>query len=46
MHFKKSGTHRRIRFVDLLEFKKQADDASEKAMDELVKLGQELDMGY
>ena len=44
--FHKVGTHRRIRFIDLLHFKAQADGISKKAMDELVKQAQELDMGY
>lgn len=44
--FHKVGTHRRIRFIDLLHFKAQADGVSQKALDELVKQAQELDMGY
>lgn len=44
--FHKIGTHRRIRFIDLLHFKTQADESSQKALDELVKQAQELDMGY
>lgn len=44
--FHKTGTHRRIRFVDLLHFKEQSDKISQKALDELVEQAQELDMGY
>ena len=44
--FHKVGTHRRIRFIDLLKFKTHADATSHKALDELVKQAQELDMGY
>ena len=44
--FHKIGTHRRIRFIDLLRFKEQSDKISQKALDELVEQAQELDMGY
>lgn len=44
--FHKIGTHRRIYFADLLAFKAKVDFASQKALDELVKQAQELDMGY
>ena len=44
--FHKVGTHRRIRFLDLLHFKTQTDQTSRKALDELTKQAQELDMGY
>ena len=44
--FHKVGTHRRVRFIDLLHFKTHADKVSQKALDDLVKQAQELDMGY
>jgi excisionase family DNA binding protein len=44
--FHKIGTHRRIRFVDLLHFKELSEKISQKALDELVEQAQELDMGY
>lgn len=44
--FHKVGTHRRIRFIDLLKYKAHSDEISKKALDELVKQAQELDMGY
>ncbi len=44
--FHKAGTHRRIRFEDLIEFKNKADKTSKTALDELVKQAQELDLGY
>ncbi len=44
--FHKVGTHRRIRFIDLLHFKQRTDETSQKALDELVKQAQDLNMGY
>ncbi|HLI10130.1 MAG TPA: helix-turn-helix domain-containing protein [Alphaproteobacteria bacterium] len=44
--YRKVGTHRRIRFEDLQEFKASAERASKKALDELAAQAQELDMGY
>lgn len=44
--FHKIGTHRRIRFVDLMKFKDKFQKESQEALDELVKQAQELDMGY
>ena len=46
IRFHKVGTHRRIFFADLMEFKAKADKISEQALDELVKQAQDLDMGY
>ena len=43
---RKVGTHRRIKFSDLQDFKKRQDDASDAALDELAKQAQELNMGY
>ncbi len=46
MKHRKVGTHRRIRFSDLQEFKKRQDQESDAALEELAKQAQELDMGY
>lgn len=40
------GTDRRIRYEDLLHFKKMMDKVSQNALDELVKQAQDLNMGY
>jgi len=40
------GTHRRILFKDLMEYKHRIDTLRHEALDELVALGQEMDMGY
>lgn len=42
----KVGTHRRVLFADLLKFKEKAQKESQKALDELTKQAQELDLGY
>ena len=42
----KVGTHRRIYFKDLLDYKKKIDKARSDTLDELAQLSQELDMGY
>lgn len=44
--FSKVGTHRRVRFQDLAEYKKKQEAEGEAAMDELVRQAQELGMGY
>ncbi len=44
--YHKVGTHRRIRFEDLLKFKEKMYRESQMALDELVEQAQELDMGY
>ena len=38
------GSHRRIRFQDLLQYKSQSDEAAKKAVDELQQLSEELDL--
>jgi excisionase family DNA binding protein len=43
---RKVGTHRRIRFRDLMEFQKRSDDERSRALDELSAQAQELKMGY
>ena len=40
------GTHRRIRYQDLLAYKAERDSQGEEAMDELARQAQEHDMGY
>jgi len=44
--FTKTGTHRRIRYQTLMEYKQQRDEESRSALDELADQAQELDMGY
>lgn len=44
--FHKVGTHRRIRFKDLLQFRENFRKISQKALEELTEQAQELDMGY
>ena len=44
--FTKTGKHRRIKLSDLIEYKKQREQASYVAMDELAAQAQEFGMGY
>lgn len=44
--FHKTGTHRRIKFEDLMNYKKQRDEDAAKAADELTALSQELELDY
>jgi len=44
--FKTVGTHRRIRFDELMQYKQQQDERSNQLMAELQAEAQELDMGY
>lgn len=44
--FTKTGRHRRIKFADLMAYKKQRDHMSSVAMDELAAQAQELELGY
>jgi excisionase family DNA binding protein len=43
---RKVGSHRRIRYNDLLKFKDQEERARKAVLDELAADAQELDMGY
>ncbi|WP_019593580.1 helix-turn-helix domain-containing protein [Thioalkalivibrio sp. ALM2T] len=44
--YRKAGTHRRIRYEDLIEYKARMDRDSREAMDALAAQAQELGMGY
>jgi len=42
----KVGRNRRVKLIDLLEFKESFDKTSNESLDELTQQAQELDMGY
>ena len=42
----KTGSHRRIKFTDLMAYKAERDKASQAAMEALAAQAQELNMGY
>ncbi len=44
--FSKTGSHRRIRYRDLMEYKQARKQQSEEQLDELTRQAQEYDMGY
>lgn len=44
--FVKVGTHRRIRAADLFQYRMKSEKAKQRALDELIKQAQELDLGY
>ena len=46
LRYAKVGTHRRIRFRDLVAYKDEIRQHSSDAMDELVKIAQENNLGY
>ncbi|NJM00640.1 MAG: helix-turn-helix domain-containing protein [Synechococcaceae cyanobacterium SM2_3_2] len=40
------GKHRRVRFQDLMDYKRKTDEARSQSLEELVSQAQELGMGY
>jgi excisionase family DNA binding protein len=44
--FHKIGTHRRVRYQDVIAYKKRIDAERRKTLDELAAQAQELGMGY
>jgi excisionase family DNA binding protein len=44
--FHKVGTHRRVRYGDLIAYKRREHDARHQVLDELVQQAQELGLGY
>jgi excisionase family DNA binding protein len=44
--FRKVGTHRRIRFTDLMAYKQQDDARRDEALAELTQQAQDLGLGY
>ena len=44
--YSKTGTHRRIRYQDLMEYKAEREHRSMDALDVLTEQAQHLDMGY
>jgi len=44
--YRKVGTHRRIRFDDLMAYKQEIDRERLQTLEELAREAQELDMGY
>ncbi len=44
--FSRTGTHRRIRYQDLMSYRAQRNQESKAALDELVSEAQDHDMGY
>ena len=46
LRFTRVGTHRRIQFKDLMAYKDKIKEQSSNAMDELVKIAQENNLGY
>lgn len=46
IRFRKVGSHRRIRMVDLLEYPKREEREAERVLEELAAEAQKLNLGY
>lgn len=46
LKYRHVGAHRRIKYRDLLEYKRKSDAARERAMRQLTEEAEDLDMGY
>jgi excisionase family DNA binding protein len=44
--YRKVGTHRRVLFKDLIEYRRRSSEAGQQAADELTRQAQELGLGY
>lgn len=44
--FQQVGTHRRIRFADLQNYKTKTDSLRERSLDEIAEIGQDIGIGY
>jgi excisionase family DNA binding protein len=43
---RKVGRHRRVKFIDLMDYKSRTDEARSQSLDDLAAQAQELGMGY